>query len=133
MALRTSKILFLLSFIPLSICHAKEINSCYDEPYAYKVTECFNEKIESQKEEYGKIRSKYITEVSKMTDDYKIFVKKEKMVNTKWLKLIEEDCKMRAMSAGEEDGEAYGTAYLACTYDRYVERTKSYKNFFITN
>lgn len=133
MALRISNIFFLFGFFPFSICHAKEINSCYNEPYAYKVTECFNSKIENKKEEYKKTREKYISDVSKMTDDYRIFIKKEKIVNSEWIKLLEKDCAMRAIPAGEEDGEAYNTAYLECVYDMYAERTESYKNLLIIN
>ncbi|WP_414499252.1 lysozyme inhibitor LprI family protein [Zymobacter sp. IVIA_12111.31 C1] len=133
MALQIFKVFSIISFFSFSICHAREINSCYDEPYSYKVTECFNKKIESKKEEYKKTRDKYISDVSKMTDDYKSFVKKEKIVNNEWLKLLEKDCAMRAIPAGEEDGEAYNTAYLECVSNMYTERTESYKKLLIIN
>lgn len=133
MALRIFNIFFIYSIFSFGICNAKEINSCYNEPYAYKVTDCFNKKIERQEKEYSNVRKQYISDVSKMTDDYKIFIKQEKIVNNEWLKLLEKDCAMRAIPAGEKNGEAYNTAYLECVYDMYTERTESYKNLLIIN
>lgn len=120
----------MILFIP-KISEARVIDSCYDKPDALGIVMCFSDKVDKAKSDYNTTRKRYITSVSKMTSDYKIFKQKEEKVTVEWMKLVEKDCDMRAMSAGEEDGEAYNTAYLECVLNRYNERTASYENFFV--
>lgn len=131
MALKIFNLLFLTTFFISNTATARVINSCYDEPDALSIVTCLSNKVDKAKDDYKAIRGKYVTNVSKMTTDYKIFQKKENRVTSEWKKLLEKDCEMRAMSAGDENGEAYNTAYLECVLDRYNERIASYENFFV--
>ena len=119
---------FLILFFLSSNVIAEEINidDCYKQQGSDFVLECFNKKVETENKKYESLRHDFIEQTVEQIENGQEFVRQERVVNKEWLKFIDHDCKMYALSSGEKDSKAYNVGYSECILNKYRER----ENYF---
>lgn len=119
--------LFFLLLISLNVnAEETKIDECYSQQGSDFVLECFNKKITNEQKKYESIRHDFVEQVMDQIEEKQAFQKEEDKVNKEWLRFIDHDCKMYALSAGERDGRAYNVGYSECILNKYRER----ENYF---